>query len=296
MFELRVLQEIKNRYDSLTEAQRRTADFVVEHLEDVAFMGVEEVAAAVGVSTATVVRFAVELGYSGYAELNEELRHFLKRQLGPLRGVADPLTVTSPATAFDGAIQQDLEALSMLAARGDRSALPAVVERVLSAQRVWVVGSRSLYTPAVFLAWGLQLVRSRVRLLPESEARLPEQLVDMEPADVLIAFSFARYYRSTVAVARLAASQGVPIVAITDTPLSPVARLTDLVLTAPYKRQGFPGFSVVAALSVANGLLAAVAADLSPEQKQHMVSRIERAEEIQAAWEFWRLDPVDPRR
>jgi DNA-binding MurR/RpiR family transcriptional regulator len=283
-----VLELITKRYRRLTEAKRRVADYIAGRIDDIAFMTVDELAAAAGVSPATVVRFAGELGFDGYAGLNSELRGYIRRHLGPLRGVEEPLEADSPAGAFRAALQRDQEVLGRLATRLDNGAVTAATERILAARRVWVVGFRSSLSAAALLAWGFQLIRGDVDLF-RAEDYLPERLLDASARDVLVAFSFARYYRSTVKVVQWAAQRGVGVVVISDSPVSTAARLADTVLTIPYRSRGIPGFTVVGTVGVVNGLLAAAATQMSAAQKARMVKRIEEAETAQSAWAFWDL-------
>lgn len=288
MVDLPVIERIKKRYPHLTGAKRQVADYIAQHIDDIAFMTVDELAATAGVSPATVVRFAGEVGFDGYAGLNKELREYVRRHFGPLEAVEAPLDGNTSAGAFRMALQRDHEVLGHLAARVDDRLVTAAVERILAARRVWVVGFRSSFTTASLAAWGFRLIRGDVGLL-RTEDYLPECLLDVSPRDVLLVFSFGRYYRSTVKVVQWAARRGVAIVVISDSPVSPAAQLADVVLTTPYRSRTIPGFTVVGAVGIANGLLAAAAARLSAAQKARMVKRIEEAETTQSLWAVWDL-------
>lgn len=289
-----VLVLIKKRYRRFTGAKRRVADYIAASIDDIAFMTVDELARAAGVSPATVVRFAGELGFDGYPGLINEIRGYIRRHLGPLRGVEQPLEADSPVGAFRAALQRDHEVLGRLATRVDNGAVTTAVERILAARQVWVAGFRSSYSAAALLAWGFQLIRGGVDLF-RAEEYLPERLLDASSQDVLVAFSFARYYRTTVKVVQWAAQRGLGVVVVTDSPVSPAARLADAVLTIPYTSRGIPGFTVIGTVGVVNGLLAAAAARLSPSQKDRMVKRIKEAEATQSTWAFWDLSASEAR-
>jgi DNA-binding MurR/RpiR family transcriptional regulator len=287
-----VLELIKKRYGHFTSAQRQVADYIAKHVDDIAFMRVDELAAAAGVSPATVVRFATELGFDGYTGLNSELRNYVRQRFGPLRGVEEPLGVSDPVGAFRGALLQDQEVLKGLATRLDGAAVTEAVDRILRARRVWVIGFRSSSNAAAFLAWGFQLIRGAVDLLWE-EGYLPERLLEASPRDVLVAFSFARYYRSTIRVVQWAAKRKLGIVVVSDSPVSPAARLADVVLTIPYHSRGIPGFTIIGTVGVVDGLLAAAVTRMSRGRKARMVRRIKETEATQSSWMFWGLN-VEP--
>jgi len=288
---LPILERVKQRFDRLTDAQRLVADYIATHMDDVAFMTVEELAGASGVSPATVMRLAAELGFSGYAALNGEIRRHVRQHLGPRWGVEEPIETHTPAGAFRASLHHDQEILRQLAARFETRDVTSAAKQLLTADKVRIAGYRTSQSPAVILAWGLQLIRGEVDLLPP-EVNLPERLLDLSSADVLVAFSFARYYRGTVQVVQLAAERHVPIIVIADSPLSPAARLAKTVIVIPHKSRSIPGFTVVGAIGVVNGLLEATAAMMSAAQRNRMVKRIDEAEVIESRWNFWDLSPL----
>jgi len=286
--DLPVLERVKQRFDHLTDAQRSVADYIVGHVDDVAFMTVEELASASQVSSATVMRLATELGFTGYTELNGEIRQHVRQHLGPRFGIEEPIEANKPVAAFRASLQRDQEVLGRLAARFEGKAITSAAKQLLTAKKVRIAAYRTSQSAGVILAWGLQLIRGDVDLLP-SEVSLPERLLDLSPADVLVAFSFARYYRGTVEVVQLAAERHVPIIVIADSPVSPAARRAKTVIVIPHKSRRIPGFTVVGAIGVVNGLVEATAAMMSVAQRNRMVKRINEAEAIESRWAFWDL-------
>ena len=259
------------------------------HINEVAFMTVEDVAEGAGVSPATVVRFSMELGYAGYSDLGEEVRRYIKRSLSPLATPDRLLPQSRPADAFRAALLLDQSLIEQVAQGANAEVASAVVSKALSARRVWVAGFRSMYSVAYFMAWSLQFLLDDVRLLEDSAGRLSEQVLSMNADDVLIAFSFPRYYRRTVMLAQHATTVGTPVVAITDNPLSPVGRLAALTLLSPYRSVTVPGITATGAMAIANGLLAAVMAAIPPPRKDRVAERVERMEALQSNWSIWDL-------
>ncbi len=283
-----ILEKVKQRFDNLTESQRAVADYIVSHVEDVAFMTVEELAGASQVSSATVMRLASELGFTGYAELNSEVRQHVRQHLGPRWGVEKPIETNNPVAAFRASLEHDQQVLSQLAATFDGKAIASAAKQLLTAKKVRIAAYRTSQSPGVILGWGLQLIRGEVDLLP-TEVNLPERLVDFSPGDVLVAFSLARYYRVAIQVVQLAAERHVPIIVITDNPVSPAARRAQTVIVIPHRSHRIAGFTVIGAIGVVNGLLEATATLMSGAQRRRMVRRIEEVETIQSRWAFWDL-------
>src|SRR6516165_8827636 len=76
-----VIEELRRRYDVLTNSQKRIAEYIVEKSQTVAFSTVDQMAAQLGVNPSTIVRFCYRLGLSGYPDLQERMRQVVRGQL-----------------------------------------------------------------------------------------------------------------------------------------------------------------------------------------------------------------------
>jgi len=204
----------------LTPAERRIAEAVLAEPTLLAFGTVSDLAGRVGTSRPTIVRFATKLGFEGYTELQQharsDLSHRLSRPSERIR--SDEETVVPAKVAINDAISSVFDALS-----GDRlTELSALVAR---AENVWILSGETSQAGAHALHSGLSMVRPGVRSLEQHSYGI--DLSDAGARDAVVVFDFFRYRTQVVTAARIFADAGVTIVAITDSPLSPLVELAD---------------------------------------------------------------------
>ena len=205
----------------LTPTERRIAEAVLAEPTLLAFGTVSDLADRVGTSRPSIVRFANKLGFKGYTRLQEHVRRDLSHRLSrPSERIRSGGKTAPPARhVINGAISSVLDALE-----GGRIA--EMAEPVVKAQRVWILSGETSQAGAHALHSGLSMVRPSVRALEEHTFGI--DLSDAGPRDVAIVFDFFRYRRQVVTATRAFANAGVTIVAITDSPLSPLAELADV--------------------------------------------------------------------
>ncbi len=251
-----VRDRIRLAAEDLSPAQRKVAQFLVDHPEDAAFLSSAELGNLVGVSESTVIRLANRLGFDGYPEMQRKLHGEVRRMLGPAE-VLDRLSEAPSDDIFYRVFRQDIENLAATAESISYPALQETVEALLAARHVYVVGMRRSYPLAYLCAYFLNQALLKVTLLDLQGGTLPEQLLPMGAQDLVIATSFPRYAGYTMRVLRYARRVGCRTVALTDSEFSPIGRAADIVLTARCDSPS-PFVSSAAATTVVAALAAAV--------------------------------------
>jgi len=203
---------------TLTPTDRKIAMLVAEDPTLIAFGSVSDIAGRVKASRPSVVRFATKLGFAGYSDLQEWVRKGLIRQLSR---PSDRVRQGSPSRMSRQAIIEAAmgAADALVDGRVARLAAP-----IAGAKNVWIISGESSRAGAYVLLSGLSMIRPGVRLVEQHT--VGRDICHASEKDVAVVFDFARYRRSSVVTARAMAELGVPIVAITDSPLSPLASLT----------------------------------------------------------------------
>lgn len=203
----------------LTRAERRIAQEVLSDPTLLAFGTVSDLAERVGTSRPTIVRFAHKLGFEGYSQLQRHIRSDLSHQLSrPSERIRHENGKSPPARdAISTSLDSVFEALS-----GHR--LAELADPLAKASNVWILSGETSLAGAHALRSGLSMVRPGVQLLEEH--RFGTDLCDAGPEDAALVMDFFRYRRQVVGAARLLKNVGVELVAITDSPLSPLAELT----------------------------------------------------------------------
>ena len=254
-----VLAAVADRYERLSPGQRRVIDRLLADTRLGAVISAPELAQEVGVSESTVTRAAQALGFAGYPHLQARLRErFLDSSGVPARleaglaGLGD-----SPEVVALRVMLEDAESIRATAEDLALETLRDAVQDLVAAHRVYVFGSRGSHGLALMLSMGLRLLLSDVQLLTQGGGDLPDQLMLVGPSDAVVAISFRRLDRVTLAVMRHASRVGARRIALTDGLSNPLARLAERVLIA---RVGplrlMPSYA--AGASLVNALLTAV--------------------------------------
>ncbi len=218
-------------------------------------MPAHRIGTAVGVSESTVVRLATRLGYDGFPDLQLAMQRSLDGE-DPGRLLAPPTGRTSETTA--SMLGNDTANLSALVTGLRGSEVIRAVDLLSQAETIYVIGFRTSFSLAFLASFLLKQVHRETRLVGDTGGDLPDDIAGLSAGDVLVAFSFPRYVRRTVAVADYAMSQGIATIAVTDSLLSPLARST-VVFPVSHDTSSFFN-SNVAATALINVLVAEVCA------------------------------------
>ena len=211
-----------------------------------------------GVSESTVVRFASELGYDGYPSMQRALQEMIRSRLTSTQRIQAADNLFGGQDVLSAVIQSDMDKLRMVAEEADRTEFNKVVDLILGAGHLYILGVRTSSFVAGYLNFYLHLLSENVTLVQSNAAgEIFEQLLRIGPGDVMIAISFPRYSKVTMNTVKFAQDRGATIVAITDNELSPVYQMAEAALLAPSEMISFVD-SMVAPLSLINALLIAV--------------------------------------
>lgn len=254
-------ERIARALPTLTRAHRRMADFVLAHPLKVATMPIDELAATLGVSTATANRFARALEFDGYAQFRAALVLGFETTLAPVEKLRSKLE--HPAAVIDvfaAALAESQRNIELTRQSLDAHSCEAAVRAVLKARRVCIVGFGSASWMGGLLQRGLDPHCDDVQLLAsiESSSYAARMLTRLRPADLLIAISYPRYFADTISLARRAREAGVPVLALTDRVTSPLAPLGTISLYAHTDSQYFAS-SEASGLALSEALCSAVA-------------------------------------
>lgn len=242
----------------LSRTDRLIADHLLEHIEDVPFLRAAEIADRLGVSAASVTRFAQRLDFDGYPHLQDGVRGDLRAVLAP------PSAPTGGEGRYARIWDREARNLEQLRELPD-DVLDSASRMISGARTVWVLGGRAAASSAAACAFSLARVRDDVRRVDSSILHDYQPLLDVGPGDLLIALTFRRYTRSTGDIGRMFAARGVPVLLITDDGSPSLAKEAELVLrVAGMASGGLP--STTAAVSLGLALTLGVAGRLGSER------------------------------
>ena len=244
-------QLIDRHFEDLSPELQRAARWVREHPAELGLQSLRASARAAGVAPATLSRLSHALGLADFEAMRRPVVEALARGAGAGPLAADE--VVRPLT------QAQLRNVASTAARNPVEVVNAAADCLLGAQHVLFLGLRASYGIAHHLRYACDWLRPGTLLAGDAGGALVDQVAQLTPADVLLVVSQAPYTRQTVECAQLAHQAGVPLVALTDSPLSPLARLAQHSLLFDAASPSF-FHSMAGAQALAETLVAAVAA------------------------------------
>jgi DNA-binding MurR/RpiR family transcriptional regulator len=271
--ETRVGELVRQRLNDLSPAERKLARVLLASYPIAGLESVARFAERAQVSPPTVTRFITKLGFRGYPEFQETLRHEVQARL------SSPLTRyrgDQPARETDSLLSDALEVatenlkatVDVLSHRDVNEAVEVIGD---VRRRVMVLGGRVSAPLARYLAAQLHLLRPGIGLVDSERSAPAQQLIDMRRGDVLVVFDYRRYQSDTIESARVAAAQGCNVILFTDPWLSPASGFARQVIVTSVDMVG-PFDSLVGAMAVVEGVVAAVLSRLGPRAQSRMQS------------------------
>ncbi|WP_017415941.1 MurR/RpiR family transcriptional regulator [Clostridium tunisiense] len=254
---LDLMRIIQVKFPRLSKGQKLIAEYILKHYDKAAFMTAAKLGSSVGVSESTVVRFANELDYAGYPELQKALQELIKNKLTTVQRIELSNDFISQDNALKGVLKSDIENIRATLEKINYSAFENSVDSIVNAKKIYIVGLRSSTALADFLGFYLNLVLDNVKIVSYGMSDIFEQMLNLSQDDCVIGIGFPRYAMRTVEVLTFAKSRNADVIAITDSVLSPLAARADYALIAESNMASFVD-SLVAPLSVINALIIAV--------------------------------------
>lgn len=253
-----VLTQIHNRMPRLSKGQRKIADYILSSYEKAAFQTAAALGKNVQVSESTVVRFACELGYEGYPQMQKALQEMVRSKLTTVQRIEVSAPTVSGDELLTGVMQADMERIRKSMELTTSEMFYGALDALEEANRIYVIGLRSASALASFLGYYLNYMFENVQLITGgSDSEIFDQMIHISAKDAVIAMSFPRYSSATVKALGYARTVGAATVAITDRASSPLCHSAEYVLLAQSDMVSLVD-SLVAPMSLINALLAAL--------------------------------------
>ncbi len=267
---------IRECASDFSKGQKKIAAAILEHYDKVAYMTAAKLGMMVEVSESTVVRFATQLGYEGYPEMQRAIGELLRTKLTSNQRIAVSNQRFGDADVLDSVLNADADKIKFTLEHIDRDSFHAAVDAITRARNVYIIGVRSSASLASFLHFNLALVFDNIKLLqPTSTGEVFEQMLEIGEGDVLFAISFPRYSAKLINAVRYARAEGATVIALTDSAMSPIAASADHVLTAQSDMASYVD-SLCAPLSIINAILAS----LAKKREAAITARFDKLERI----------------
>lgn len=257
---------IAMRHAGLSDRLRRIAEFAVQHPNEMALDTVATLAARIGVQPSSIIRFANGFGYDGFSQMQAVFRSRLVADAAPsyrariaslARESRDGARARTAAAVLDRFVEEDVAALEELRGQVSARTLESAVDALRKAATVFLIGQGRSFPVAYYLQYGLSRLELRAYLVDSIGGTALRHARMAARGDAIVAVSFKDYSPDVVAAIEEAAARRVPIVAITDSPLSPIARHASVCLEVAEPRDR-PFRSLVAPMCLAESLVVAL--------------------------------------
>ena len=271
-----VSQRIRNVYSTLSKGQKKIANVILNDYDKAAYLTASRLATLSGVSESTVVRFADELGFEGYSELQRAIQELVRIKLTPNQRIEITKKRIGRGDVLENVMESDIDKIRYTLNNLDRDVFDKSVDAILSAKTIYVTGARSTEPLARLLSYNLSLIFDNVKfVVPTSSAEVFEQMYSVGEDDTVIAFSFPRYSSKMVNAVKYARQNNAKVVVFTDSAVSPLAEFANYLITAQSDMASFMD-SLVAPLSIINAIIV----EITRRKESEITARFDTLEKI----------------
>jgi DNA-binding MurR/RpiR family transcriptional regulator len=271
-----VVNLITKKYDALSYGYQQVARFFTQNPNVIALESINSIAAKTKVHPSTLVRFSQNLGYSGFKELQAVFQTRLATAAPGFRERVSVLDAEISRNASSGnlgflrnIVVRDIAALQGLLDSVKEADLQRAAALCASASCLFIAGQLRSEPIAELLRYLMTMLQRKVILMNSAGGLAQETAMTMGKGDVLVAVAFRHYAKEVVAIAEQAASAHVPVIAITDSQLSPLAKCADVLFTIPEDEYSFSR-SLAAPMCLVQTIATATAARLHPKSARHV--------------------------
>ncbi|HEX6120634.1 MAG TPA: MurR/RpiR family transcriptional regulator [Dongiaceae bacterium] len=227
---------ISTRYPTLSKRLRQIAEFALKHPNEIAIESIAVIAQHADVQPSALIRFAKAFGFEGFSDLQRifqqrlrESRPSYSERIAAMREELDAQRDHGPQAILTRFAEANIAALQHLCEETKADDLDRAVQILRRAETIHLVAQRRSFPLAAYLYYALSKIGRRAHLIDAIGGMDTEQRQLMAPRDALVAVTYADYTPRVVETVAFAAQRKVPVIGITDQPLSPLAAQCDVV-------------------------------------------------------------------
>lgn len=279
---LDLLQRIQKKEKELSKGQKRLADYIMKNYDIAAFMIASKLGKEASVSESTVVRFAYQLGYDGYPELQQAIKMLVRTHSNSIQRMEHVLEQVNETSLLSSMLQFDEKKIKDTIEICDEVIFQEAVNLILNAKNIYILGVRSSGFLAGILGHYFKMIFDNIKVI-DSGGILDtlEQIYRINKEDVFLCISFPRYSKRAVETLVYAKKQGAKTITITDSMQSPLTAYGDCNLIAKSDVIGLVD-SLVAPLSLINALIVGICL----QKKEDIYTRLSDLERL---WEDYEV-------
>lgn len=283
-----IQQRIEAVYSSLSPGMQKFARFVLKEPSRIALLPIRQVSELAEVSTSTVIRFVSLLEFEGYQQFRDVYRIGLSLTGASRYGVHTKRMIGTEnkdeggdfwSRTTDNLVNHLIDTHKSISS----AELKRISSLLLSARRIGVAGSSGIFPAAFYLRYLLSLILDDVRLVEGGLSNFGDDLVSFNREDVIFIISFDPYAANAVQLAQYCSKHSIPVIALTDSSVSPVALKAKRKIIVPTTSTNFYQ-TLVPTFSVFEGLLSTLVAEIGEEAVNKVSATFKRKEELGMYW------------
>jgi DNA-binding MurR/RpiR family transcriptional regulator len=263
-----LIRLIHDRYGRMSKTYQRISEYLTQNPNEVAVQSVNAIAARCGIHASSFVRFAQALGYSGFRDLQVLFQRRLstaapgfEARKKALEGELELREDHSELGFLRDLVVRDIASLQDLLDRTSPEDIARASEMIAAADTLYLIGQLRSEPVVNLMRYILTMLGKKCMLLDASGGLATHVARTMKPSDVLIAVSFRFYATEVVNIVEEAAKAGIPVIAISDSSLSPLAKSARILFAVPEHDYTFSR-SLAAPMCLSQALMVSVAARL----------------------------------
>jgi len=278
-------------YPTLSPKKKRVADLIMNDYKNIFLMTAREIAEKCDVSEPTIIRFSVDMGFSGYAEFLHYMKGVLHTELTSAERLTQTRHKLDEGTTIQRYCQNAIHNLQNLMSSVSETEFKKIAHTIYRADRVYVVGYRASATLAYHFGYLLKKVRENVIIDTDLSWELMDALNESGKNTLVLVIAFPRYPCRTIEILKYAKKCKVQTIGLSDTPKSPIITLSDRYVIIDIEGVSFvdPFAHIIAFL----GALVHEIAFIDNEEAMRCISKFDSG--VKAANEFYTEDEVDQR-
>lgn len=270
-----IINELRNNIKLLTNSERKVADYIIKYTSEATFDTVNGLSKKVGTSTTTIMRLAAKMGYSGYAELQNDLQEYIMNSSTPKERLISNLQNVQENQLWSQTANYYIQQINQLFNQIDQNSLDEVVSLIESSKNVYCTCVRSGLPVGQYFSQNVNRIHGNCSMIVADLSDWVDEIISMGPGDVLVAISFPRYANRIHEFVKIAKEKNVKIVIITDNYTAPIVEFGDIVIPCDSNSLAFHN-SPVAATVVVDYIINALAVKNSKNNSK----RLEEVSEI----------------
>lgn len=245
-----ILIKLKEQIKTLTNSERKVANYIIKEPTEVIFDTINELSKKVGTSTTTIMRLASKMGYSGYTKLQRDLQEVIKDGKAPQSRLTSNLKNIEKENLWIETINHYTSQLAHITNQVDESTLDKAVDLIDNARSICCTCVRSGLPAGQYLSQNVNRIKGNCNLIIADVSDWIDEVVSMDENDVLIAISYPRYAKRINEFVKIAKERNVKIIIITDTYSSPLVDYADVIIPCDSNSLAFHNSPILSLIAI----------------------------------------------